>query len=193
MSSKKAHRFSGTLSFRLTVWYAVIFTLTSFVALFLFYSRISTVTMENTDNALREEVREFLLFMKLGGLDEVLSQIDFEAEEEGGRVFFRLLTSDGQVVKARHMEFFGPMGISGSALEKLNTGAGQIIETIERPSHEYGIRTIYGRLGSEHIFNIGVSLEENYEYLMIFRNLIFLLLILVMLLLQNPSLMRLFY
>jgi len=177
MSSKKAHRFSGTLSFRLTVWYAVIFTLTSFVALFLFYSRISTVTMENTDNALREEVHEFLLFMRTGGLDQVLAQLDFEAEEEGGHVFFRMLTSDGQVVKALHMDFFEPVGISEIALEKLKDGAGQIMETVQLPNHEYGIRIIYARLAPELIFNMGISLEENYEYLMIFRNLIFWLLI----------------
>ncbi len=63
------------LSFRLTVWYALIFTTTSLLALSIFYYRISTVTMNNTDDELLEELNEFVLIMSEGDRETLIDEI----------------------------------------------------------------------------------------------------------------------
>ena len=58
MFLKKLLNLKGTLSFRLTLWYTGIFTLSSLLVLSIFYHRISSITMERTDQELLEEIRE---------------------------------------------------------------------------------------------------------------------------------------
>ena len=64
MFLKPLRDLKNTLSFRLTLWDALIFTLTSLLALSIFYLRISRITMENTDQELHEEFSEFSALMK---------------------------------------------------------------------------------------------------------------------------------
>ena len=174
MSSKKNYKRSGTLSFRLTLWYAVVFTFTSFVALGVFYFHIAAVTMENTDDELREEFQEFTLFMERGGREQVWDQLDFEAVEEND-VLFRLLSAEGHVLKALNVDLFGRVGVSKTALNKLKSKGGSVIEAIGMPGDEYDLLMIYGMLGPDLIFNMGISLKDSEEYLAVLRNLIFLL------------------
>ena len=54
MSLKKPGRFRNSLTFRLTLWYAGIFAVSSFVAFFLFYALITSVIQEKTDQELSE-------------------------------------------------------------------------------------------------------------------------------------------
>jgi len=56
MFLKKFLNLKGTLSFRLTLWYTVIFIFSSLLALSIFYYRISSITMERTDAELFEEM-----------------------------------------------------------------------------------------------------------------------------------------
>ena len=175
MFLKKLLNFRNTLSFRLTLWYALIFTLTSLLALFIFYYRISQITMANTDEELIEELNEFYVLMQEGGVDEVTVGVVLEAESEGQDVFYRLLTRRGNVLKALNMNAYGNVGVSDTALHALNGKAKYVIQTFNVPGHNYDVREIYGIIGTDIVFNMGVSLADNYDYLGIFRNLIFLL------------------
>jgi signal transduction histidine kinase len=177
MFSKKTHKLTGTLSFRITIWYAVIFTITSLLALSIFYYRISVITMNNTDTELLEELHEFTILMDAEGSEQVMKGIVFEAEEEGKNVFYRLISHDGQILKAMNMENFGTIDISIKALMALNKKEKYVLETMDPPAHDYKVRTIYGVISPSMIFNMGISLEDNYEYLSIFRNLIVVLMI----------------
>lgn len=177
MSLKKLLNLRNTLSFRLTLWYALIFTMTSLLALSIFYYRISLITMENTDEELVEEFEEFYVLMQEGGVDQVTVEIVLESESEGDNVFYRLVTRNGEVLKALNMEDFGNVGVSSAALGSLSGNETYVIETLEIPGHEYNVRAIYGAISPDIIFNMGLSLEDNYEYLGIFRNLILMLMI----------------
>ncbi len=59
MSSKKPSRFRSSLSFRLTLWYAGIFAVSSFVAFLLFYALITSVIRERTDQELLSQAAQF--------------------------------------------------------------------------------------------------------------------------------------
>jgi signal transduction histidine kinase len=111
------------------------------------------------------------------GMDQVTVEIVLEAESEGGDVFYRLIKNNGDVIKALNMDGYGDVAVSGPALGALNGEKTYVLETIEIPGHGFNVRTIYGAIGTDIIFNMGLSLEDNYEYLGVFRNLIFLLII----------------
>ena len=57
MSSGKTVRRRGTLAFRLTLWYAAIFTLSSGVAFLFFYFLITTTLRDAIDRDLRDQLR----------------------------------------------------------------------------------------------------------------------------------------
>jgi signal transduction histidine kinase len=177
MLLKKLFNLRNTLSFRLTLWYALIFTLTSLLALSIFYYRISRITMENTDEELIEELNEFYVLMQEGGVGQVTVEIVLESESEGKDVFYRLITSNGDVLRELNMDIFGNVAVSGSALNDLRGNKKYIIETIEVPGHDFNVRSIYGVIGPDIIFNMGLSLADKDEYLAIFSNLIILLMV----------------
>ncbi len=177
MLLNQINKHRNSLSFRLTVWYALIFTLTSVLALSIFYYHISKVTMENTDDELLEELEEFYALMKEGGVDQVTLEIVMESESEGGGVFYRLITMDGSILKELNMEAYEGVGVSADALAAIGKKEQYFFETISIPGNDYKVRIIYGAISPSMIFNMGISLEDNYEFLGIFRNLILLLMI----------------
>ncbi len=177
MSLKQLHNHRNSLSFRLTMWYALIFTLTSLLALFIFYYHISRITMGNTDNELKEELDEFYSLMQIDGVDQVTMEIVLESESEGKGVFFRLLSTDGRVLKALNMGAYGDVAVSDAALEALDRNEKYVFETVALAGKGFNARVIYGAISPTIIFNMGLSLDDNYKYLAVFRNLIFLLMI----------------
>jgi len=177
MFLKKNKKRQGSLSFRLTIWYAVFFTITSIMALSIFYYRISAITMENTDDELFEELEEYQMLMADGGIDAIKIELEDEIESEGEEVFYRILSTDGRILMSGNLEYYDNTPVSAEAMEALGNGEEYVIETIETPSHEYKVRTIYGEITPTMILNMGLSLEDNHEYLSIFRNLILLLMI----------------
>ena len=59
MYLKKVLRLPGTLAFRLTLWYAGIFTISTIVAFLTLYFVISTVLKERRDQDLVDDVTEY--------------------------------------------------------------------------------------------------------------------------------------
>src|SRR5262245_50002737 len=59
-----------TLAFRLTVWYAAIFTVSSLLAFFFFYVQIASILNERTDNDLAEDIEEFSFLLASKGIEE---------------------------------------------------------------------------------------------------------------------------
>ena len=177
MFLKRRPKILGTLSFRLTIWYAVIFTITSLIALSVFYFQIYAITMENTDDELLEELEEYQVLMTKGGLDALEEELVDEMESEGEEVFFRILSIKGNILKQVNMQYYDNAPVSENALEALKNKEDYVLKTIDIPGHEYKVRNIYGMIDPTMIFNMGLSLEDNHEYLSIFRNLIILLMI----------------
>ena len=62
--SRKQISIRHSLAFRLTLWYAGIFLVTSGVAFLFFYLLITTVIRERTDQDLMEEVRALTAMRK---------------------------------------------------------------------------------------------------------------------------------
>jgi signal transduction histidine kinase len=133
--------------------------------------------MENTDDELIEELDEYIALMDEGGIDLVKTELADDIESEGEEIFIRLLSNNGQAVIAENTQYFDNPEVSKNALTSLRNHEKYFLETLKIPTNEYKVRTIYGMINPTLIFNMGLSLKDNYEYLSIFSTLIFLLMI----------------
>ena len=170
MSLEKILRLPGTLAFRLTLWYAGIFTMSALVAFSALYLVISSVIQEHRDEDLLEDVEEFSTILATRGLDQVKMEMASEASSDGAEnIFLRLLSNDGRELHSTDMSLWRSIGPGTHALEKLKKGANHVLETLTLPGHEHQVRTVYGIIGPDTILQIGESLEEDEEFLAIFR------------------------
>ena len=177
MFLKKLLNLKGTLSFRLTLWYTGIFTLSSLLALSIFYNRISSITMERTDQELLEEIEEFSTLMSEEGLEQVKAELALEVETEDEEIFYRLLSIDGQVLAMSSTQPWDRLEVRENTLRVLHDQSRPMLGTLDIPNYKYKVRTIYGSISPTEVLQIGLSLEDNEEYLQVFRNLLLLLMI----------------
>lgn len=172
MFLNRMNNLTGTLAFRLTAWYAVIFTLFSLLALSVFYYKISVITQTGTDNELVEEIDEFALIVRDGGAAHVKKYMRAEVESEEEDVFFRLLSLDGEVLAMDTKPFCNQVELSGRVLETLRLQAKPVFETITLPDYPYSVRSVSGLISPELILHVGISLEQNEKYLKVFKRLL---------------------
>jgi signal transduction histidine kinase len=170
MSLREVFKIRRTLVFRLTFWYALVFTVSSLVAFAVFYVIISNVVKEHTDQAMLKEMAESVSILKSRGEDSFQHEMNFEAESEGfGDIFFRLLDPAGGEIAATNMTAWKGVGVNESALARVAAGEGPVFETVFVPGKPYEARIIYGILESGRIIQIGVSLEDDARFLETFR------------------------
>ena len=177
MFLKKLLNLKGTLSFRLTLWYTGIFTLSSLLALSIFYYRISSITMERTDAELLEEMEEFSTLRSEEGIDKVKTEMILEVESEDKEIFYRLLSIDGQVLAMTSTQPWDRLEVRENTLRLLRDQSRPVLDTLDIQNYKYKVRTIYGSISPTEVLQIGLSLEDNEEYLQVFRDLLFLLMI----------------
>jgi heavy metal sensor kinase len=170
MFLKKTLRLPGTLAFRLTLWYGGIFTISALVAFAALYLVISSVIQERRNEDLLEDVEEFSTLLATQGLDAVKAEMAWEVMSDGAEnIFLRLLSSDGQELESTDMSLWRNIGPSTHALEKLKNGASHVLETLTLQEHEHRVHMVYGIIGPDLIMQIGEALEEDEEFLAIFR------------------------
>ena len=177
MFLKRFLNLKGTLSFRLTLWYTGIFTLSSLLALSIFYYRISSITMERTEQELLEEMEDFSTLMSEEGLDQVKVEMDLEVESEDEDIFYRLLSIDGKELGMWSTKPWDRLEVPEKTLRVLRDQNRPVLGTLDIPNYEYRVRTIQGPISPTEVLQIGLSLEDNEEYLKVFRNLLFLIMI----------------
>ena len=171
-------RLRGTLSLKLTLWYATIFSLSSFLILTVYYFRISAITMEKTNQELIEEYEELASIYLTGGHDQFMEGLRLETEfEEPEKIFYRLLSRDGSVLLTTDLQSWGKIEIPDKSFNNLDEENRFEIQTIKLPSQSFPVQIISGLIGTSEIIQIGISLEDNEAYLRILRELIFWLLV----------------
>ena len=170
MSLKKLVRLPGTLAFRLTLWYAFIFTLTSLGAFLLFNFLINTGLRERTDQDLLAEVSELSSHLALKGLDVVELDIVQDAESSGvDRMFLRVLSLDGEELVSSNMTSWTNVATNRIALKRLTSGESHVFETLTMPQLPHKVRILYGIIGPDKLVQIGKSLEDDQRFMGAFR------------------------
>jgi heavy metal sensor kinase len=172
MFLKPIHNIIGTLAFRLTAWYAVLFTVCSVLALSIFYYKVSTITLSAIDRELIEEINEFAAMMKEGGIDQIKKYMAIEVESDEAEVFFRLLSPDGRVIAMEGPAFYNRIDPLSDLFNTLLEEQDPILMTLDLPGYEHKVRTVYGLISPEMILQVGISLEESEKYLKIFKRLL---------------------
>jgi signal transduction histidine kinase len=170
MSLKKIRKIRRTLAFRLTFWYATVFTVSSLVAFSILYIIISNVIQEHTDQALLKEMAEVASILRSKGEGSFIAEMSIEAEAEGvGNIFFRLLDAAGGEIAATNISSWKGVGADRGALERVKGGEIPVFETISVPGRTYKARIVYGAVAPGRFLQIGFSLEDDARFLGTFR------------------------
>jgi heavy metal sensor kinase len=169
-SSRKLINTRHSLAFRLTLWYAGIFLVTSFVAFLFFYFLITTVIRERTDQDLLEEVRALASIRKARGIQAALRQAALEAQAAGEKkIFFRFLYPTGITFSSSNMTYWRDIGIKRNALKRLLEDEQPVFDTIKSPDRRHQIRVLYSLVGRSVILQIGQSMENYTRFIEVFR------------------------
>ena len=168
--SSRTPRLRNTLAFRLTLWYAGIFALSSCIAFLLFYTLITSVIRDRTDEELAGQVRRFAATLTSEGIDEVTKAAVIEAQAAGVRkVFFRLLYPSGVAFSSSNMAYWQDIAIQGNAIRQLLQGTGPVFETVVIPGRKDEVRVLYAMLSPGIIVQVGEAMESYSRFLDAFK------------------------
>ncbi|MBN2284266.1 MAG: HAMP domain-containing protein [Deltaproteobacteria bacterium] len=170
MSSKRPTDLRHTLAFRLTLWYAAIFTLSSILAFFFFYFLVTTVMEEQTDRELLNQVGKFSTLLRTEGLEAVKSVAVAESRAGGvKKTFFRLLYRDGRVFSSTNMSYWQALGVNLNAIEEILKGTPHFYETISIPDRREKVRVLYSVIGRGMVLQIGQAMELQSQFIEAFK------------------------
>ena len=170
MSSKKPSRFRSSLSFRLTLWYAGIFTVSSFVAFLLFYALITSVIREKTDQELLSQAAQFSALLRERGISEIENFALIEAQAAGEKkVFIRLLYPTGEAFSSSNMTYWKDIAVRKAAIGQLLAGSIQVLETVSLDARNDQVRILYAMIGPGVILQVGQSMENYARIIDAFR------------------------
>ncbi len=170
MPLKKIRNLKNTLAFRLTFLYAGIFFLSALLIFSFCYYKIYTVTMDNLDEELIDEIEKYSSIMSEDGIEGVKEEIFEEGEEEDPEEeFYSLLTVNGDVLISTDLSSWGDIDVDDS-LAKLQDGdIDHILHTLTIPENDYKARMVMAFIGPGVVLQIGETLEDAEIYLQIFR------------------------
>ena len=170
MSLRKRIRLRNTLAFRLTLWYAGIFTVTSCIAFLLFYTLIASFIRERTDQELSSQVSRFSTLLAVEGFEAVKNAAVIEAQAAGvKKIFFRLLSLNGQTFSSSNMFYWKDIDIHEKAIQTLLRRRSYVFETITIPDREEEVRILYAMLSPGIILQVGQAMESYSRFLDAFQ------------------------
>jgi heavy metal sensor kinase len=170
MCLKRMVSLRNTLAFRLTLWYAGIFTLSSCVAFLLFYMFVTSVIRERADQELLGQVRQFSTVLAARGLAAVEDFAVLEAQAAGvKKVFFRLLYPSGQAFASTNMSYWKDIRVREGAIQELLLGKEPLFETIVLKNRSETVRILYVLIDPGIILQVGQSMENTSRFIDAFK------------------------
>ena len=152
--------FFRTLAFRLTLWYAGIFTVSSCIAFIFFYFLVSQTILQRIDQDLLDKAGIFSAVLSVKGILGVKKLAVLEARAAGEKkIFFRLLYPDGEVFASSHMSYWQSIRVGQEAVKKLIKEKKEIFETIEIQPDNQKVRVLYHFAGPGVLLQTGLSME----------------------------------
>jgi heavy metal sensor kinase len=168
MYLKTVPRFFRTVTFRLTLWYALLFSAVSLIVFGITYITLSTSLTKRMDDALIEKVKEVEILYRTRGIEALKEEFRREAESVGTqRVFFRLTTPEMEIIETSDMATWKDIHPS-QKLGSLPNGA-EMIESLTTHGKKYPVRVISRKIFDGKIIQIGNTQHEDEELLEAFR------------------------
>ncbi len=176
MSLKNLINIRHTLAFRLTLWYAGIFTFSACVAFFVFYLMMTSVLRDRTDQELLSQVSTFTSIFSTKGLEAVKGVALLESQAAGERkIFFRLLYPNGITFSSSNMSYWQNIRVGHSAIRMLLEGQLHVFETLTIEGRKHKIRILYSIIGPGIILQLGRSMENQTRIIEAFRKIFILI------------------
>ncbi|HOM28951.1 MAG TPA: ATP-binding protein [Deltaproteobacteria bacterium] len=152
---KKGSRLFSTVSSRLALWYAVLFTASGLLSFMIVYVMLSLTLEERVDDDLLSELREFEMLYRTSRMDVLRTVIDQEAESEGVDRVFIMVTSPGKkILASSNMNSWKDIPTSTSAPTSME---GVHYESFSSKTHPDGVRMAHRALGDGNVITIGMD------------------------------------
>jgi len=162
MSLRNPTRLTGKLAFKLTLWYAVIFTVSCFGALIVFYFATVSIIRHRTDLELLKDAKEFSSTYTTKGIGELKAAMLAEMESEGaGNMFIRLADRKGEDFTLPSGPDWRVSDLGKASINRLSAGETYYFETLAVPGRPYRFRVLTSGIAPEMIVQIGQSLEDD--------------------------------
>jgi signal transduction histidine kinase len=183
MFLRKLFEVRRRLAFKLTLWYAVIFTVSCFGALTVFYLATASVIHYRTDLELSKDAKEFSSAYSTKGLVELKAAMLTELESEGaGNMFLRVVDRNGEEFALPDGSVWRGSDLGKGSISRLRAGENQVFETLIVPGHPYPFRVLTSSIAPDMIIQIGQSLEDDERLIQACREVLSIILGLVALL-----------
>jgi heavy metal sensor kinase len=170
MSSKPPTKIRHTLAFRLTLWYAGIFSLTACLAFFFFYVTITSMLRQRLDQALVHQADELLTASSLQGIEEVRQMAIMQAQAAGERrLFIRLLYPTGVAFSSSNMDYWQTVGVDREAVRRLFSGEDYVFSNAVIDKRREPVRVVYTLLSRGIVLQVGQSMEADQRIVDAFR------------------------
>jgi len=183
MYSKKGIKIRHTLAFRLTLWYAGIFSLSACIAFIFFYLFMTSMFRDQTDRDLYRQAGIFSTIMATDGVEAVKRFAALESQASGEKkIFYRLFYPTGISFSSSNMSYWQDIGVTRVNIEQALRGNSQIYETLPIPHRAEQVRILYSNIGAGVILQLGQSLENVAKFVEAFRQIVIATLMMLVLL-----------
>jgi len=162
--------FLRSLAFRLTLWYAGIFSLSSCIAFVFFYLLVSQTILQRIDQDLQDKAGTFSAVLSGKGIAGVKNLAVMEARAAGEKkIFFRLLYPDGEVFASSHMAYWQQIRVEKEAVDQLINNGGAIFKTVAIGPSDQKVRVLYHYAGRGVLLQTGLSMETYAHFFAAFK------------------------
>ena len=171
MFSDWKSRIFKTLSFRMALWNATLFALSSVTMLTVIYFLLAANMLQRTDQMLRAEAAEVAALFRSEGVAGVKTDIIAEEAADASasdRINKRLIALGGSVVATTDPEFWKSLNLGGFGAKRISAGQ-VVIKTQHVDGRKEKVRVAFAELAGGKLLQIAMSLKKNDEFLEDYR------------------------
>jgi heavy metal sensor kinase len=156
---KKGNSFLQTTTFRLTLWYLVVFSALSVAVFLVVYFSLALRLQNQTDQEILDKSKEFAELYRDHGVTALKAEFLREAESQGTRqVFFQLLSPQGQVLATSDLSRWAGLGKLHLREHPARRNAPSY-RTLLVPGHPHKVRVFSIPANDNNMIEIGRSLQ----------------------------------
>lgn len=175
MLLKRLLNLHHTLAFRLTLWYAVLFIISSILSFSVFYFLMISADIGQIDHRLIKEFNDLSKIISSRGKDDLIAEIKQKSKIIGeGTKFYRLMDGLENIIAESDMTVWGQIEIGELSPKKEKNQSDYFIQTQLAPERKNAarhpkVRILYGSLKPDLILQTGEIIKSDKKVLSLFQ------------------------
>ncbi|WP_321493230.1 HAMP domain-containing sensor histidine kinase [uncultured Desulfobacter sp.] len=162
--------FFRSIAFRLTVWYAGVFSISSCVAFGLFYFLATQTIINQMDQELLDKAGYFRTVISRSGIVGAQKLAVIEAQAAGEKqIFFRLLYPTGEVFASSSMSYWNDIRLDKKMVDRLMKSKVTMFDTVHIEGQALNARMMYTFVASNVILHTGLAMNAYSRFLSGFK------------------------